>query len=551
MSLTRYKHMRRFAETPEPSGGASTKGAPIFVVQLHHASHRHYDFRLEHDGVLKSWAVPKGPSFDPGVKRLAMQVEDHPIDYASFEGHIPDGNYGAGEVRVFDHGTWSSDDDIDQQLKKGHLHFALDGDKLQGKWDLIRTGGHSDKPQWLLKKVDDAEAGPFEADDLLGDPADYHLPDEVWHSHRPGTSRRGVGRAKKVKTGEADALAGARKETIDASAFAPELARATLSPPTGDDWIHEPKWDGYRLLAAVADGKARLWSRNGIEWTDRVPHVIDAIEELGARALRLDGELVALGKNGKASSTDFNALQATLTGDGRASLKYVVFDLLHADGLDLSAMPLTDRKKMLHGLLARLDAKGAIVEGEYTVGGDAKALYARYVKAGYEGIVSKRATSPYRAGRGDDWKKLRAREAEELAVVGYTDPRGSRHGIGALLMGRPRKDGGWDYAGRVGTGLGDALLSQLGERLPAMARKTPPVHEDSLVLPRDNGDLRSVHWVTPRLTIEVEHHGRGNGGLLRQPSVKSLRLDKTPADLAVDPQGDRPLDQEKAAKVSR
>ena len=556
MSLARYKKMRHFGDTPEPSGGASTAGAPIFVVQLHHASHRHYDFRLEHDGVLKSWAVPKGPSFDPHVKRLAMQVEDHPLDYATFEGRIPEGNYGAGDVRVFDHGTWSSDADVEQQLKKGHLHFALDGDKLKGQWDLIRTGGHGERPQWLLKRVDDAEAGPFESDDLLGDPDDYQLPDEEWHSHRPGTSRRGVGRAPKGapkgdKKAEPDALAGAKKETIDASFFAPELARATLAPPSGDDWIHEPKWDGYRLLAAVADGKARLWSRNGIEWTQKVPHVIEAIEKLGARALRLDGELVALGKDGKISSTDFNALQAALSGDGKADLKYVVFDLLHADGLDLSAMPLSDRKKMLHGVVGRLGAKDAIVEGEYTVGGDAKALYARHVKAGYEGIVSKRAGSPYRAGRGDDWKKLRGREAEELAVVGYTDPRGSRHGIGALLMGRPREDGGWDYAGRVGTGLGHELLAQLGEQLPAMERKTPPVHEHSLELPRENGDLRSVHWVTPKLTVEVEHHGRGNGGLLRQPSVKALRLDKTPADLTKEPAGDRAIEEEEPSKPAK
>ena len=546
MTLSRYKQMRQFDATPEPSGGAATAGAPIFVVQLHHASHRHYDFRLEHDGVLKSWAVPKGPSFDSSVKRLAMQVEDHPIDYATFEGHIPDGNYGAGEVRVFDHGTWSSEGDIDAQLKKGHLHFALDGEKLQGAWDLIRTDGHGGKPQWLLRKVDDAEAGPFESDDLLGDPDEYRLPDAEWHSHRPGTSRRGVGRAKAATpemhdTSDPDEpLARARKEKITAAFFEPELARATPAPPTGNEWIHEPKWDGYRLLAAVADGKARLWSRNGIEWTARVPHVIEAIEKLGARALRLDGELVAMGQGGKVSTSDFNALQAALSGEGEAALKYVVFDLLHADGLDLSVMPLSDRKKMLHGVLARLDEHDAIVEGAYTVGGDAKKLYDRYVEAGYEGIVSKRAGSPYRAGRGDDWKKLRSREAEEVAVVGWTDPRGSRHGVGALLMGRPRAGGGWSYAGRVGTGLGHALLGELGARLPALERKTPSVHEDSLTLPRANGDLRGVHWVSPAFTIEVEHHGRGNGGLLRQPSVKAVRLDKAPGDLT--PEGDRPVE---------
>jgi bifunctional non-homologous end joining protein LigD len=184
VGLDRYKKMRRFGETPEPSGGASTDGAPIFVVQLHHASHRHYDFRLEHDGVLKSWAVPKGPSFDPKVNRLAMQVEDHPLDYATFEGRIPAGNYGAGDVLIFDHGTWSTNESVRHQLAKGHLRFALHGDKLRGEWDLVRTGDEGGKPRWLLRKTDDEEAGPFESDDLLGDPEEQRKPTAVWVSRR-------------------------------------------------------------------------------------------------------------------------------------------------------------------------------------------------------------------------------------------------------------------------------------------------------------------------------------------------------------------------------
>jgi bifunctional non-homologous end joining protein LigD len=548
LSLTRYQTMRHFSQTPEPAGGVASRGAPIFVVQLHHASHRHYDFRLEHGGVLKSWAVPKGPSFDPEVKRLAVEVEDHPLDYATFEGVIPEGNYGAGDVRVFDHGTWSCDGNIDAELAKGHLHFSLDGEKLQGAWDLIRTGrgDGKQKPQWLLRKAPDDEAGPFESDDLLGDPDDYHLPSAVWRSNRNGATRPRA-RAHRARPKKAapnadaedhGALERAPRESIDDGFFAPELARAIESPPTGSEWIHEPKWDGYRLLCAAAHGKIRLWSRNGIEWTQRVPHVVEALAQIGARSLRLDGELVALHESGKVSNADFNQLQATLAGEANASLRYVVFDLLHADGLDLSGLPLLDRKRMLHALLARVTKRDVIVEGEYHANVDGTTLYRKLVKAGYEGVVSKRAASRYRAGRGDDWRKCRAREAEEVAVVGYTQPKGARVGIGALLMGRPVADG-WDYAGRVGTGLKQQLLLSLAQRLRPLERESPPVRPESLVVPRQNGDLRGVHWVTPKLAVEVEFHGRGKGGLLRQPSVKTLRLDKRAQDLTVE--GDRAL----------
>jgi bifunctional non-homologous end joining protein LigD len=330
-------------------------------------------------------------------------------------------------------------------------------------------------------------------------------------------------------------LPGVRPASIDAEAFAPALARRVDAPPVGD-WLHEPKLDGYRLLCAVAGRRVRLWSRNAIEWTDRVPHIARAVGALGATSLRLDGELVAVAPR-KRGGTDFGLLQAALTGAGDAALRYVVFDVLHVDGNDLSDVPLRERKRVLSALLAR-GRDDVLLEGEWREG-DGAALYQRWVKAGYEGIVSKRADSRYRGGRGGEWTKVRAREAEELAVVGYTEPRGRRVGIGALLMARPIGGGRWAYAGRVGTGMGQRLLEELGRLLPGLVRKTPPVVEESLELPRAAGDLRGVRWIDPQLAIEVEHSGQGNGGLLRQPALKTLRLDKRASDLERERAADR------------
>ncbi len=333
-------------------------------------------------------------------------------------------------------------------------------------------------------------------------------------------------------------LAGVRATAIDNDAFEPALARRVDVPPSGA-WVHEPKLDGYRLLAAVAGGKVRLWSRNGVEWTERVPQIGSSVGSLGATSLRLDGELVALApKKGSSRGSDFNALQSALSGTGDAELRYVVFDVLHVDGNHLVDVALEDRKRVLAALLARPHDL-LVQEGAWAVG-DGAALYARAVADGHEGLVSKRAGSTYRGGRGGDWVKVRTRDAEELAVVGYTEPRGSRSGIGALLMGRPLVGGGWGYAGRVGTGMDTALLDRLGDLLPKLARVRPTVVEASLAVPRAAGDLRGVHWVTPKLTVEVEHHGTGNGGLLRQPSVKTLRLDKRASDLR--PAGDRAVE---------
>ena len=528
MSLSRYRHMRRFGETPEPSGGPAAKhDDAIFVVQLHHASHRHYDFRLQVGDVLKSWAVPKGPSFDPSVKRLAMEVEDHPLEYAGFEGSIPEGNYGAGDVMIFDHGTWSTEDDIGKQLAKGHLHFSLQGDKLRGAWDLVRTGRDGKKPSWLLRKVPDDEAGNFESDDLLGDPEDRVPSHRVWHSNRSEKKVKAPTRtlAKKAAKPEVSHVKADR-------AFSPELCHLVDAPPSGDDWLHEPKLDGYRLLATCSDGEVRLWSRNAIEWTARVPEIADAIAALGADSLQLDGELVAVEHKGK-RPVSFNALQAKLSGATSAELRYIVFDVLSVNGMDFSTHPLRERKRALHALLER--SKSSLLHESQYERGDGPKLLAAALEAGHEGLVSKRAESTYRAGRGDDWRKCRPRASEELVIVGWTDPKGSRVGVGALAVARRNAADKWEYAGMVGAGLHAKILGQLAEALPKIARKTPPVTDKSMA--SAERDLRKVHWVEPRFVVEVDSHSKSTSGLLRQPSVKAVRLDKTAVD--VDQAGDR------------
>ncbi len=348
MALREYARKRNFKKTPEPSVGGARGGKLIFVVQLHHASHRHYDFRLEWNGVLKSWAVPKGPSFDPKVKRLAMEVEDHPISYATFEGDIPKGNYGAGHVDVFDHGTWEPAGSAREGFAKGDLKFTLHGDILRGSWVLVRTRRQGTKNQWLLIKHDDGYANPREADDFLDTKKDRPLPPrqrkKVWPSEPS---------PKKVKkrVGGASSKAIGTRETITGEAFAPELCRTLTTPPAGDDWLHEVKWDGYRMLATVAHGKVRLWSRNAIEWTHKLPELVKAIASLKLKSAQLAGEMIVL----RDGHDDFNALQGRLSAENKDAATLVLFDMPHLNGYSLRDVPLIERKEKLADLLERHD----------------------------------------------------------------------------------------------------------------------------------------------------------------------------------------------------
>lgn len=527
MSLTEYRRKRAFDKTREPEPGkALPKGKrAIFVVQLHHASRRHYDFRLQVGDALKSWAVPKGPSYDPTVKRMAVEVEDHPVDYASFEGEIPKGEYGGGHVAQFDHGVWASDGDPEAGLAKGHLRFELFGKKLKGGWHLVRSSKPAKQPQWLLFKDKDEYAGTLEADDLLTDVSAPPAEDlkragkgkpvkkklkEVAVAHK---------RAKKDWSSAALKLTGAKKKALSGEAFEPQLAKLGESPPVGEQWIHEIKWDGYRIVATVVKGKVRLFSRNSIEWTQKVPEITTAIEALKLTSAALDGELIA----GQGTKEDFNLLQGTLSGEKQGSLTLVLFDLLHLDGVDITNAPLIERKELLERVLAKPPPHVSLSSHIPSDGAEAYKLAA---DRHFEGIISKRGDKAHHPGRSEDWRKTKSLASDEFAVVGFTAPKGSRAGFGSLLLARPDPKHGWSYAGRVGSGFSDELIRQVSKTLDKGAQTKPTVH-----VPPHDTDLRSAKWFKPSAVVEVFYRGIGGHGLLRQPSLKGLRPDKKPSDL--------------------
>ena len=549
MSLHVYARKRDFGATPEPQAAARRRGSkrqPIFVVQLHHASRRHYDFRLEADGVLKSWAVPKGPSLRAGDKRLAVEVEDHPLDYAGFEGDIPEGHYGAGHVDIFDHGTWTTDDEPLAAIARGSLDFELHGDKLKGAWKLVRTGKPARQPQWLLIKRSDGHAADMEADDLVGTPSGSGRPRSearapiAAKSTKAAKAAKGTaatGRHAKARAAakrapsrksprreaawreRALALQGAR-DRPHPSGFAAELCTLREAPPSGDAWLHEIKWDGYRLLADLVDGQAKLRSRNNLDWTARVPAIARAVEALPVSDAHLDGELVVLDDQGH---SDFSALQRVLEGSSRQPLRYVVFDLPGVAGVDLSGTPLVERKRLLRELLG--STPGVLAYSDHVVGHGAE-VFAASGKAGFEGIISKRVDARYRGGRGQDWIKVKHEDGDEFVVVGYTAPKGARGHFGSLLLARPGLDG-LSYVGRVGSGFGDAMLRDLFKRMRPLETAGPTVELPAHVPLRP----RNVQWLQPRLVVEVAFRGWAKEGLLRQASFRGLREDKDMADL--------------------
>jgi bifunctional non-homologous end joining protein LigD len=507
--LAEYKARRDFSRTPEPRAGAarrSSRGLRYFI-QRHAARRLHYDFRLEWDGTLKSWAVPKGPSLDPGVKRLAVQTEDHPLSYGDFEGTIPAGEYGAGDVLLWDRGTWIPREDPASGFARGKLHFELVGEKLRGEWVLFRLG--REDRQWMLRKIDDGHARPGDDDAILEARPESVRVDARAPQAAPQAARKSD--ARRRRDGRA-----VRRTMPDF--IAPQLATLVSEAPAGSGWTYEVKYDGYRLLARCDGGDVRLVSRNGNDWTARLAPLAEAIARTKPGDCWLDGEAVVADAHGR---TSFQALQRALDGRARGVVFYV-FDLPWADGEDLRALPLSKRVERLRARLGKLPAGGPVRLSEQLTGSGPQAWKAA-CELGLEGLIGKRLDAPYVSGRTDTWIKLKCRPSQEVVVGGYTEPAGQRNGFGALLVGTRAADGALDYAGRVGSGFDERTLAQLRRRLDALRVGKPPFREP----PRIARSTR-VHWVRPALVAQVAFAEWTDEGLLRQASFQGLRDDKDP-----------------------
>jgi bifunctional non-homologous end joining protein LigD len=525
MSLEDYRKKRDFSRTPEPAGETRPAGGSSYCIQKHAATRLHYDFRLELDGVLLSWAVPKGPSFDPRDKRLAMRVEDHPVEYGAFEGVIPEGEYGAGAVVLWDRGTWTPLVDPALALKKGELKFQLQGEKLTGKWALVKIKG-DDPKAWLLVKDKDEHAKPAADLDIVSARPQSVLSgrglaevaaerDRLWHS-------KSVGAGGEVDPGgpaEAEGAPRLRLAELAGAVRGPmprtqplALAMVVESPPGGDEWLHEIKHDGYRIVARIEEGEVRLVSRNGKDWTKEFPQVARAIGRLPAGTALLDGEVAAVLPSG---ATSFQALQRRAMG-GSAPLVYFAFDLLHLDGWDLRGVRLEERKEVLRRILEK--APDTLRLSDH-VRGQGAVFFEKVREAGLEGVVSKRAGSPYREGRGGDWRKSKCRLTQEMVVGGWTPSSDGRGSIGALLVGF-YEGGQLVYAGKVGSGFSERLLDDLQRRLEARRREACPFVEAPAELRQE------IHWVEPDLVAQVEFSEWTDEGRMRQPVFLGLREDR-------------------------
>jgi bifunctional non-homologous end joining protein LigD len=602
MALEEYKRKRRFEETPEPPPKVETKSGDRFVVQMHDATRLHYDFRLEMDGVLKSWAVPKGPSLDPADKRLAMQVEDHPVSYFDFEGNIPENNYGAGTVIVWDVGTWQplspvavngkyvpgTEADAAAMLAKGDLKFRLNGKRLKGDFALVKMRGRrpgSKGNEWLMiKKHDDhvVEGYDIEAIDtsvlsgrtleqVAGDagsaewksrPAGRGKLKAAWLADAvakldqkkklqkltPEGAEEHRGRKKNAKTDKtvekessvtpvASVVKafGAPVKRVMPAAIHPMLAEAVEKPFDGAEWLFEIKWDGYRAIAFIADGKVRLMSRNQNDLTPRYPELVDLPRFIKAKTAILDGEVVALDEDGKASfslmqqRTGFRPGGKRATANADVPVLYYAFDLLYLDGYDWRRVPLEERKRKL----AELVVTGDVVRFSDHYAEHGEALFEMAQKKGLEGIVGKKRSSFYEERRSREWLKIKIRQRMECVIGGYTQPEGSRAHFGSLVLGLYDKQGRLIHVGQVGSGFDQKLLNELWKVLQKLETKKNPFFGEVEA-------LRKVFWVKPELVAEIEYTewtggtNEGSGPKLRAPVFLGLRDDKDPKECVLE-----------------
>jgi bifunctional non-homologous end joining protein LigD len=512
-SLKAYREKRDFHATPEPAeGGAPNEEERSFVIQKHWATRLHYDFRLELQGTMKSWAVPKGPSYDPADKRMAMPTEDHPIAYNRFEGTIPPGNYGAGKVIIWDKGTWHPLGDPASGLRAGKLKFELRGHKLHGLWTLVRMKGRGDerKEPWLLIKERDGFARPA---------AEFSVVDDMPDSVKTLADKPDAARSPASSAGPAQASGppdGARPGALP-QVLQPQLATLVDEPPPdADNWIYEIKFDGYRMLTRAEGGKVRLVTRNGNDWTRRMPELARALEAMELPDGWYDGEIIMPGERAPA---DFQALQGAFDSARTANLVYYLFDLPYCAGHDLRNVPLEQRREVLQRIVQRKPNDRVRFSAVFDA--PAQDVLVSACRLGLEGVIAKRRRSAYVTRRSSDWVKLKCGQRQEFVIGGYTDPKGSRTGIGSLLLGVHDDEGRLHYAGNVGTGFNEQALRDLRQRLDALHAEQPPFTAGTDI-------PRKAHWVRPELVCEVAFGEWTRDGRIRHSVFHGLRSDKPP-----------------------
>lgn len=551
--LKQYRAKRNFAKTPEPAGelGAAAE-EPAFVIQKHAASRLHYDFRLEHGGVMWSWAVPKGPSYDPAEKRIAVQTEDHPISYNSFEGTIPKGQYGAGTVIIWDHGNWESTGDPSAGHQAGKLVFRLFGQKMAGLWELVRIGKPGDRqPMWILFKKKDAYARPKAAYDVV-----TALPDSVLTKPLPPATRPTAAEAEPVKPSASALRAIAKAGPLAPlpAKIGPQLATLSTGVPAKGEWSYEIKFDGYRIMARIDAGEVRLITRGGHDWAAKMAGLADGIRGMGLKATWMDGEIVVLGADGL---PDFNALQKAFDRKAAAdNICYFVFDLPFYEGRDLRALPFRERRLLLQDLIERRGTEHIRFSADFVA--DPATILQSACKLGLEGLIAKRADAPYVSDRTESWLKLKCRLRQEFVIAGFTDrgaePKAAE--IGSLLLGVYGSDGQLVSVGSVGTGWDSATAAALKKRLAAL--EVPDLPFAGSAAPQKGRWSRratgSERWVKPQLIAEVAFADWTPDGQVRHATFVALRTDKPAKQIrreaASTPAGVAPVRGASQVKVS-